>query len=183
MAAAGVIVLAACDSTVSDNARSTGSKNASASNTTAPTTTTTTPPSTSYQVKRGDTLTSIAKFFGVSSATIIAANQLANGDRLTEGQVLQIPPTPPPQVTVTPPDEVAGAVLTFTVASAKAGEIITFEIVSPSGGIFKGSPHTASQDGTVTTTYHSTGDAPGTYKVVATGDRGTSVETTYRLLG
>jgi LysM repeat protein len=182
LATAAVIVVAGCTTATGDNAKSPRSKSTSASSTTvAPTTTTT--PSIAYQVKRGDTLTSIAKFFGVSSATIAAANQLANGDRLTEGQVLQIPPTPPPQVTVTPPDAVAGTVFTFTVASAKAGEVVTFEIVTPSGGIFTGQPHTASQDGTVTTTYHSSGDAPGTYKVVATGDRGTSVETTYRLLG
>lgn len=181
LAAAGVIVLAACGSTPRENARSTRSTTAPTSSTVDPTTTTT--PATTYQVKRGDTLTKIAKVFGVSTAAILAANQLPNGDRLTEGQVLQIPPQPPAQLTVTPPDAIAGTPLTLTVASAKAGEVITFEIVSPDGRIFTGSPHPASQDGAVAAKYDTTGDGPGTYKVVATGDRGTSLQASYRLLG
>jgi LysM repeat protein len=183
LATGGVIVLAACDSAPGNTERSTRSKNAATSSTVAPTTTTTPPPAISYQIKRGDTLTSIAKLFGVSSATILAANQLPNGDRLTEGQVLQIPPHPPAQLTVTPPDVVSGTPLTLAVTSAKAGEIITFEIVAPDGSIFTGSPHTASQEGSVSTTYHTSGDDSGTYNVVATGDRGTSVQASYRLLG
>jgi LysM repeat protein len=41
---------------------------------TAATTTTTAPPPTTYQVKRGDTLTTIAKQFHVSVAKIVALN-------------------------------------------------------------------------------------------------------------
>jgi LysM repeat protein len=180
LAASGVIVLAACASEHTDNPKSTRSTTAPTSSTVAPTTTT---PATTYQVKRGDTLTSIAKFFGVSTAAILAANQLGNADRLTEGQVLQIPPQPPAQLTVTPPDTIAGTALTLTVVSAKAGESITFEIVAPDGGIFTGSPHTASQDGSVMTSYNTSGDNSGTYRVVATGDRGTSLEASFRILG
>lgn len=180
LAAVGVIALAACTSASSENGRSTPSTSAPAT-TVAPTTTTT--PTTAYPVKRGDTLTKIAKVFGVSTAAILAANQLANGDRLTEGQVLQIPPQPPAQLTVAPPDGIAGTPLMFSVVSAKAGEAVTFEIVRPDGSVFMGSPHTASQDGAVTTKYNTSGDAPGTYKVVATGDRGTSLQASYRLLG
>lgn len=136
-----------------------------------------------YTVKRGDTLAAIARNFGISSAAIIAANQLANPDRLTEGQVLQIPPVPPPTLTITPTDAVSGERFTFAVSSARAGEKIVFEIRTPSGGTFTGSPHTATQDGSVIASYISSGDGPGTYTVVATGDRGTSVQATYRLLG
>jgi LysM repeat protein len=178
--AVGVIVLAACSSSSGDTPRVNRSRTTAPSTTVAPPTSTPTVP---YQVKRGDTLGSIARFFGISSAAIVAANQLANPDRLTEGQVLQIPPAPPPQLTVTPAVAVAGERFTFGVSSAKAGERIVFEIHTPSGGKFTGSPHTATQDGSVLASYISSGDGPGTYTVVATGDRGTSVQATYRLLG
>ena len=181
LAAGGVIVFAACNSASKDTAKATQSRTAPTSTTAAPTTTTS--PPVGYQVKRGDTLTSIAKFFGVSTASIAAANQLGSGDRLTEGQILQIPPAPPASLTVTPPDGIAGNVFTFAVTGAKAGETITFEVVAPGGGIFTGSPHTAGQDGTVTASYRTDGDEAGKYDVVATGDRGTSLRASYRLLG
>jgi LysM repeat protein len=174
-----VLVLVACGT--SDTAQRTRSKTSAAPTTAAPTTTTA--PTTPYQVKRGDTLTAIAKQFGVSRAAITAANQLGSEDRLTEGQILQIPPTPPPQLTVEPPDGIAGHVFTFTLTGAKVGETVVFEIVAPGGGVFTGSPHTAGEDGTVTATYRSGGDSTGTYDVVATGDRGTSLRAKYRLLG
>jgi LysM repeat protein len=181
LVAAGVIVLAACGAESRDTAKPARAKSTPASTAAAPTTTAA--PTTSYQVKRGDTLTAIAKLFGVSKAAITAANQLSSEDRLTEGQVLQIPPTPPAQLVVEPPDGIAGHVFTFMVTGAKAGETVTFEIVSPGGGIFTGSPHTAGEDGVVGASYRSGGDAAGTYTVVATGDRGTSLQATYRLLG
>lgn len=185
VAAGGVAVLAGCGAASTETGRSAQAENAAANApaTTAPAPTTTTTPSTSYQVKRGDTLTSIAKFFGVSTATIAAANQLGSGDRLTEGQVLQIPPSPPAGLSVTPPDGIAGMVFTFTVTGAKVGEAVTFQVVAPGGGTFTGSPHTAAQDGSVTASYRTDGDAAGKYDVVATGDRGTSLRAAYRLLG
>ena len=185
VAAGGIAVLAGCGAASTETRRSARAENAAANTpattTTAPTTTTT--PSTSYQVKRGDTLTAIARFFGVSSAAIDAANQLGGGDRLTEGQVLQIPPTPPAGLNVTPPDGIAGMAFTFTVTGAKVGEAVTFQVVAPGGGTFTGSPHTAGQDGSVTAGYRTDGDAAGKYDVVATGDRGTSLRSSYRLLG
>jgi LysM repeat protein len=181
LAASGVIVLAACSAQARDDAKSIRSKTTAPATTAAPTTTTS--PSVSYQVKRGDTLTAIAKLFGVSRAAITAANQLGSEDRLTEGQVLQIPPTPPPQLIVTPPDGIAGHVFTFMLTGAKVGETVTFQIVAPDGEIFTGSPHTAGENGVVTASYRSEGDAAGTYTVVATGDRGTSLQATYHLLG
>ena len=127
-------------------------------------------------------MTSIATFFGVSNAAIAEANQLANQDQLTEGQVLVIPPPPPPQVTVTPDGGHAGEVFTLTMTGAQPGEAVTFTIHGPSGRPFTGPPHSASPEGLVTAEYESSGDGPGTYIVVATGDRGTSVRTRYRLL-
>lgn len=128
-------------------------------------------------------MTSIARFFGLSPAIIAEANQLANNDRLVAGQVLTIPPTPPPQLTVTPEAAPPGHVFTFTLTGVKVGETVIIEIVNPSGGIFTGQPHTAPQEGTVTASYISSGDGPGSYRVVATGDRGTSMEASYRILG
>ena len=179
--AGGVAVLVGCGAASTETARPARSRTVASSATTAPTTTTT--PSISYQVKRGDTLIAIARFFGVSSAAIDAANQLGGGDRLTEGQMLQIPPSPPAGVNVNPPDGIAGMVFSFTVTGAKVGETITFEVVAPGGGIFTGSPHTAGQDGTVTASYRTDGDEAGKYEVVATGDRGTSLRSSFRLLG
>jgi len=181
LAAGCVIVLAACGVAPGETQKATRSRTPATTTTTAPTTTTT-PPPTTYQVRRGDTLTSIARFFGVSSAAIAAANQLGGGDRLTEGQVLQVPPSPPAGLTVTPPDGIAGMVFTFTVRGAKVGEAVTFQVVAPGGGTFTGSPHTAAQDGSVTGSYRTDGDAAGKYDVVATGDRGTSLRGAYRLL-
>ena len=177
------VVLAGCGAASTGTGRSAQAENAA---TNAPATTapvpTTTPPVT-YQVKRGDTLTAIARFFGVSSAAIDAANQLGGGDRLIEGQVLQIPPSPPASLNVTPPDGIAGTVLTITLTGAKVGEAVTFQIVAPGGRTSTGPPHTAAQDGSVTASYRTDGDAAGKYDVVATGDRGTSLRTSYRLLG
>jgi LysM repeat protein len=178
LAAGGVIVLAACNSPQ-------GGQSASSSST-APATTAaapTTAPPVTYQVKRGDTLTSIARFFGVSSQALAAANQLENQDRLTEGQLLQIPPAPPAGLEVTPPDGISGQVFTFTVRGARVGETIVFQIVGPEGQSFSGSPHTAGDDGVVSATYVSSGDGRGKYTVVATGDRGTSLSAGYHLLG
>ena len=185
LAAGGVVVLAGCGAASTETGRSAQTENAAANApaTNAPAPTSTTSPTTSYQVKRGDTLTAIAKFFGVSSAAIDAANQLGGGDRLTEGQVLQIPPSPPAGLSVTPPDGIAGMVFTFTVTGAKVGEAVTFQVVAPGGGTFTGSPHTAGQDGSVTASYRTDGDAAGKSDVVATGDRGTSLRSSYRLLG
>lgn len=183
VAAGSVAVLAGCGAASTGTGRSAQAEKAAANEpaTTAPVPTTT-PPIT-YQVKRGDTLTAIARFLGVSSAAIDAANQLGGGDRLIEGQVLQIPPSPPASLNVTPPDGIAGTVLTFTVTGAKVGEAVTFQIVAPGGRTSTGSPHTAAQDGSVTASYRTDGDAAGKYDVVATGDRGTSLRTSYRLLG
>jgi LysM repeat protein len=75
-----------------------------------PTVTTTTTPTTTippfYVVQKGDTLTSIAKKFHVSIAAIVAANKLANPDKVEAGQRLALPRPPPraaPTTSVSPP--------------------------------------------------------------------------------
>lgn len=178
VAASGAVLLAACSSGSHHAARSTKRTTAS-STTVAPTTTTAAPPIT-YQVKRGDSLTALAQFFGVTSAAVIAANHL-NGEQLTAGQVLQIPPRPPAQLVITPPDAPIGHAFKLKLAGAKAGEIVAFEIDTPDGGKYSGSPHIAAQGGSVTATYQTaSGDIAGTYTVVATGDHGTSLRATFR---
>jgi LysM repeat protein len=53
---------------------------------------TSTPTSTtSYTVVSGDTLFSLARRFGTTTATLVALNNLANPDQLSVGQVLKIP--------------------------------------------------------------------------------------------
>ena len=47
-------------------------------------------PASSYQVKRGDTLSSIARHFGVSAAQLRSANKL-KGNRVAAGQRLHVP--------------------------------------------------------------------------------------------
>jgi LysM repeat protein len=143
----------------------------------APTSTTAGP--TAYQVQRGDTLTVIARRFGVPIETIAAANQLPNQDSLAEGQVLRIPPAPPVKLTVAPAATTAGRSVQLVLAGAKRSESVTFRIDSPAGS-FTGPPHTAADDGTVSATYRTPLDAsPGTYTVLASGNQGTTAQATF----
>jgi LysM repeat protein len=52
-----------------------------------------------YIVKAGESLTAIAKKFGVSVAELVAFNQLSDPNHIEEGQRLKIPP---PTTTVAP---------------------------------------------------------------------------------
>jgi murein DD-endopeptidase MepM/ murein hydrolase activator NlpD len=63
---------------------------------------------TEYRVKSGDTLTGIARKFGISMMTIWWANQLTAKDELHIGQKLVIPPVDGLVVTVGPDDTLAG---------------------------------------------------------------------------
>jgi len=170
------VALAACETQSARHAtRSTSSTTVSSS-------TTTTGPPITYQVKSGDTLTAIAGFFGVPTAVLAATNHLANGDQLTVGQVLQIPRRPPIQLNVAPPAGPAGEAFKLELIGAQAGEAIRFEIDVPDGDKFTGPPHTASPAGSVTASYQTgLGDTPGMYKVVATGDHGSSVSASFRV--
>lgn len=177
--AGALVVLAACGGDGGKESTKQTASTAVPSSTTAAPAATTTPPPATYVVKRGDTLTTISKFFHVSIEVLAMTNQLANGDQIAEGQVLQIPPAPPVVLTVTPPSAKVGNVFTFDLGAAIAGETVTFEVVAPDGSTFKGPPHSASPEGALSTTYRSTGDAPGTYIVVATGNRGTSIQVSF----
>ena len=46
---------------------------------------------TQYQVRRGDTLTAIARRFGASLEAILQLNRVVNGHRIFPGQILLIP--------------------------------------------------------------------------------------------
>lgn len=148
---------------------------------TAKSVSTTTGPPIDYQVKPGDTLTAIAREFGVSTAAIVAANQITDQDRLTEGQRLLIPAPPPVSLVITPPITTVGGRVRLKLTGAKPSEIVIFEIDSPSGK-FTGPPHTASEDGTVTASYEpALADPVGTYSVTAKGNQATTAQATLRV--
>jgi LysM repeat protein len=179
-----IALLATCNPEVRRTAgpSTVASRTTIATTTTVATTTTTTAPPITYQVKWGDTLTAIARRFGVSIAAIVATNHLADPDHITEGQVLQIPPAPPVKLVITPPEAQAGEAFGVNLTGAKPSETITFEIDSPDGKKFTGPPHTASPDGAVTATYQTFPvDATGTYFVMAKGNQGTSAQAIFQV--
>jgi putative chitinase len=66
--------------------------------------------SVTHQVKAGESLSSIANYYGVLAADIIKANDLKDPNRLFAGQMLVIPgiaahPTPTPIIHVVRPGE------------------------------------------------------------------------------
>jgi len=138
-------------------------------------TATTTTPLTIYRVKPGDSLTTIANQFRVSVTAIVSRNQIANPDRLSEGQTLLIPPAPPLKLIITPAEGQPGQAFQLKLTGAVQSETIRFEIDSGTGK-YTGGPHTASADGTVTATYQTDLAGPtGIYTVTATGNLGTTV--------
>ena len=105
MAATGMLTLSGCGlwGGNSSQPRSTLAPlrtTVAAATTVAPTTTTTVP--TEYIVQKGDSLTRIAKQFGVTVAQLVAANNIQNADHIEEGQRLTIPPTTAPTSTTAP---------------------------------------------------------------------------------
>jgi len=153
-----------------------------ATTTTTRPTTTTTAPLISYRVQRGDTLTSVAKRFRTSPATIIFLNRLADPNHLTEGQTLLIPPPAALALRVTPAQGHVGEGFQLDLTGAKPAEAVVFEIDSPAGK-YTGHPHLAADDGSVTATYiPSVGDPVGTYQVIATGNLGTTARASFRVV-
>jgi LysM repeat protein len=149
--------------------------------TTVPVTATTLPPNT-YRVKRGDTLTTIARHFRVAISAIVSVNHVANPDRLTEGQTLQIPPTSPLELVITPARGNAGQAFQLKLTGAVGYETIRFEIDLATRK-YTGGPHTASADGAVTATYQTALGAPtGRYDVTATGNLGSKVHANFLLV-
>ncbi len=145
-------------------------------------TTTTTPGPIEYQVKAGDNLTKLAKFFGLTPTFLANFNHLGNADSLTVGQVLQVPRRPPIRLVVMPPDGPAGETFNFNLTGAAPQEMITFEIDGPGNSKFTGPPHMAADDGSVSTTFQSGAtDLPGVYSVLARGDQGSMIQATFRI--
>ena len=78
--------------------------------------------STTYKVKKGDTISKIAKQHKVSSESIVRANKLANAGRIVIGQTLKIPTTAAtliPQVTSQP---IAKAIPVASATSSKPSQ-------------------------------------------------------------
>lgn len=146
-----------------------------------PTTTTTTSPPATYRVQRGDTLTQIARRFHTSVSGIVAANELADPDNLTEGQDLVMPPPSAVRIEAQLAEGGTDSGFDLTLVGAAPSEVVTFVITLPDGGTFTGSPHVASGYGVVTTTY-SGAIGTGTYTVTADGEQGTTAEATFSLV-
>jgi LysM repeat protein len=146
---------------------------------------TTRPPgdgATPYVVARGDTLTSISRHFQVSTTAIIDANQLLDPDRLSVGEHIMIPPRPPVSLQLTPTSTTGGQPIEIRLSGAQAGEDITFTVITPAG-TFTGPPHTASNDGSVVTTYRpDPGALGGLGTVSVTGDRGTVAQASFGIV-
>jgi LysM repeat protein len=141
----------------------------------------TTRPPINYQVQRGETLTVIARRFGVTIDALVATNRLADQDHLSEGQLIVVPSPPLVALVVTPATTTTGRSVQLKLAGAQPSESVTFQVDSPTGS-FTGPPHAALGDGTVTTSYSISVGAPvGTYSVTAKGDRGTTVQVTFRV--
>ncbi len=133
-------------------------------------TTTAAPGPTTYTVQRGDTLTSIAQQFGVRVTDVRAANpQLADPDNLVEGDVVTIPLSSKPVLTVTPAADDPFQ-LQFQVTGVQPGEQVVFVVGTP-GGTFTGPPHIADATGVVSAAYDAGGLA-GDYLVLAKGNQG-----------
>jgi LysM repeat protein len=165
-----------------DDTVGTASRSPRASSSDSSTTSTTTRPPVSYTVARGNTLTALARVFGVSTSAIIDANEGLNPDNLVEGQVLVIPSPEPLELVVTPRKPKVGGSIEIELSGAKEFEIVRFQIDRPTGP-FIGPGHSASGDGVVTTSYElGFADPEGTYTVTAAGDQGTSVQTTFRVV-
>ena len=143
--------------------------------------TTAPPTATSYIVKRGDTLVSIANQFGVAVGAIVFVNGLQDPNHLAEGATLVIPPRPAVQLTVTPTDGPPGSAFALELTGAQPSENVRFQ-VSSSDGKYTGPPHTAADDGLVQASYQSASDdAAGVYAVIARGDRGTTAQASFRI--
>jgi LysM repeat protein len=170
-----VIVVVAARRTSDRTRRVTATSSTVSTSSTTTATATTTTPLVIYRVKRGDSLTKISNRFRVSISALVSRNHIANPNRLSEGQVLVIPPAPPLKLIVTPSEGQAGQAFQLKLTGAVPSETIRFEIDSATGK-YTGGPHTVSADGAVTATYQTDLAGPtGRYNVTAAGNLGTIV--------
>lgn len=79
----------------------------------------------SVVVQPGDTLTAIARRFGVSVERLVALNHLANANRIYEGQRLQLVAPPASPTAVAPPAAPASASAGAAVHIVRPGEHLT----------------------------------------------------------
>lgn len=136
-----------------------------------------------YTVRDGDILGALARRFEVTTAAIVAANQLTNPDRLVVGQVLTIPRSFPVTLTVNPASVAPGGTVELRLAGAEPGDKVRFEIAKPSGS-FTGPVHVVPADGIVTASYTTdAGDPAGSYPVAAHRDGGADARTELVIAG
>jgi murein DD-endopeptidase MepM/ murein hydrolase activator NlpD len=139
-----------------------------------------------YEVQNGDTLYSIARQHGVSTLSVIAANDFANPDLILPGQHVTIPTdangSTPSDVTITVADGDTVGNLADHYGVSAASIVIANSLSNPNlivvgqslvipGGGGSASSGSASADTSTTASYASTGDA-------ATTDSGSSAAST-----
>lgn len=94
------------------------------------------PSATTYEVRPGDTLYAIARRFGVTVDTLVAANGLADPSLINVGQVLRIPKgsvVPPPPPTSPPPSNGGPATVVRRAATNQKVVALTFDAGSDTG--------------------------------------------------
>lgn len=118
-----------------------------------------------YVVREGDTLSGISKLFGVSSNTVLWANDIPRGSSLKVGQTLTILPVTGLKYAIKKGDTLASIAKRY---GADAGEIASFngiddtlltvgdEIIIPDGEIVTPAPSSAGKSG-VTAPAHNVG--------------------------
>jgi LysM repeat protein len=146
------------------------------------TTTSTTAATTTYAVVRGDTLTAIARRFGVTVAAIVAANHLTSQDALSVGEVIHVPPVLPLGLTISPGEGPAGTSFTLRVVGVAPTDTVTFSITQPGHHPYTGPQHTPGPDGTVSATYETyPTDPAGAYVVLARTSSGKGAFASFRV--
>jgi peptidoglycan-N-acetylglucosamine deacetylase len=98
------------------------------------------PPMLEYVIVSGDTVFGVAKKYGVSLQALLAANNLADGNRVQVGQKIKIPVANPPATTAA----------TAAPATAPTAAAATPTTKAPSGGVGTFPPLTVA-DGTTET--------------------------------
>lgn len=175
MVGAAVTLVVVIRANAGGTKRSTTRATATTTTTLPPSTTTTTAPPASYEVRNGESLSGIARHFGVSVTRLAALNTITDPNRITPHQVLRIPRV---RLAVDPVTVTAGRSVAIRLTGAGPGETITFTVNTHTGA-----PHTASTQGTVDATYRTaTTDRLGPYDVTADGGQGTHAQATFTVV-